>query len=77
MTTSQSLHELWDEEAAATERIRGRFGLQQALDYLVGEKLVYFLRLARHDATVANELPAFVAHIRRLFTPDELRQYPT
>ena len=32
-------HKIWIEQCEATETIRERFGLQNALDYLIGEKL--------------------------------------
>jgi len=30
-------HKVWIEQCAATEAIRERFGLENALDYLIGE----------------------------------------
>ena len=71
----QSLQQLWGEQSAATKRIRARFGLQKALDYLVGEKLFTFLWLADRDPIVAAEMPVFAAAIRSLFTPAELLEY--
>jgi hypothetical protein len=38
-TPSTEYHKIWVEQGAATEDIRERFGLERALDYLVGEKL--------------------------------------
>jgi hypothetical protein len=68
-------HEIWVEQCAASEDIRENFGLQNALDYLIGEKLVTFLLISEQDPTFAAEIPAFVEEIRRLFTPEEIRDY--
>jgi hypothetical protein len=75
MTHSQALRELCKEMAFAAKRIRASFGLQKALDYLVGEKLLFFLRLAREDTVAARQLPKLAAEIRQIFTPSELHQY--
>lgn len=68
-------HKIWVEQCAATEDIRERFGLESALDYLIGEKLFSFVAAAEQDPLFAQELPAFVAEIRRLFTAGEIRAY--
>ncbi len=65
----------WQEQCAATERLRERFGLTTALSYIVYDKLLNFLEfIASHPDDLAD-LPAFVAEIRRRFTPAELRDY--
>ena len=63
------------EQALATEGIRENFGLQNALDYLIGQKLSAFISSAKRDYRYAEDLPAFLAEVRRLFTRDELWQY--
>jgi hypothetical protein len=55
--------------------IRERFGLESALDYLIGEKLFSFVAAAQQDPSFAQELADFVAEIRRLFTTAEIRAY--
>jgi hypothetical protein len=60
---------------AATEDIRESFGLGNALDYLIGEKLFPFLMASEQDPEFAAEVPAFVDEIRRIFTPEEIRTY--
>ena len=40
---SIEFHKIWIDQCAATEGIRERFGLKDALDYLIGEKLFTFL----------------------------------
>ena len=68
-------HKNWIDQCEATEGIRERFGLQNALDYLIGEKLFSFVMAAEQDSEFAAELPAFVAAIRRLFSAEEIRTY--
>jgi hypothetical protein len=68
-------HKIWIEQCAATEDIRERFGLNNALDYLIGEKLFAFVTASEQDHDFAAELPAFVTAIRRLFTAGEIREY--
>jgi hypothetical protein len=72
---STEYHKIWVEQCAATEDIRERFGLESALDYLIGEKLFSFVAASEQDLLFAQELPDFVAEIRRLFTPAEIRAY--
>ena len=72
---STEYHKIWIEPCAATEDIRERFGLESALDYLIGEKLFSFVAASEQDPLFAHELPAFVAGIRKLFTAGEIRTY--
>ena len=58
---STAFHKIWVEQCAATEDIRQRFGLQSALDYLIGEKLFTFVEASEKDHLFEQELPAFVA----------------
>ena len=74
-SSSSELHKIWIEQCAATEDIRGRFGLENALDYLIGEKLFSFVMASERDPDFAAELPAFIAEIRRIFTAEEIRAY--
>jgi hypothetical protein len=68
-------HKIWIGQCAATEEIRQRFGLESALDYLIGKKLFSFVGASEQDPLFAEELPAFLAEIRRLFTAGEIRAY--
>ena len=72
---STAFHKVWIEQCAATEDIRQRFGLESALDYLIGEKLFSFVGASEQDPEFAEELPAFVAEIQRLFTAGEIGAY--
>jgi hypothetical protein len=60
------------EQCEACARIRARFGLRSAFDYLVVEKLTNFAEAARRHPGFARELPAFVAEVRRPCTAGEL-----
>src|SRR2546428_10754943 len=72
---SLELHKIWMEQCAAAENIRERFGLENALDYLIGEKLFSFVTASEQDPEFAAELPAFIAEIRRLFSTGDIREY--
>jgi hypothetical protein len=72
---SIQFHKIWIEQCDATEGIREHFGLQNALDYLIGEKLFHFVQAAEHNAEFGAELPAFVAAIQRLFTANQIHDY--
>src|SRR5947208_12026662 len=72
---SLELHKIWMEQCAAAENIRHRFGLENALDYLIGEKLFSFVTASEQHPDFAAELPALVAEIRRLFTTAQIHEY--
>ena len=61
---------LWQSQCGVVPSIREKYGLQAALDYLVSEKLLTFAEAATSHPDFAQELPVFVAEIRRLFTPE-------
>ena len=72
-SSSIEFHKIWIDQCAATEDIRDSFGLEKALGYLIGEKLFTFLMASERDAQFAAEVPTFVNEIRRIFTPEEIR----
>jgi len=73
--SSIQFHKIWIDQCEATEGIRERFGLEDALHYLIGEKLFSFVHAAEDDPNFAAELPAFVAEIRRIFSADEIAEF--
>jgi hypothetical protein len=73
--SSIQFHKIWIDQCEATEGIRDRFGLEDALHYLIGEKLFSFVDAAEDDADFAAELPAFVAEIRRIFSTAEIAEF--
>jgi hypothetical protein len=68
-------HKIWQEQCEATRSNRERFGVKNALDYLVGEKLLTFARAADEHSEFAAELPRFQAAVCEIFNPYELRDY--
>ena len=68
-------HKIWIEHCEAAEQIEGDFGLQKALDYLIGEKFLNFLEAAETDADFRAEIPTFVAKITEIFERWQLAQY--
>ena len=68
-------HEIWMQQCEAAEDIRDRFGSEKALGYLMGEKLVNFVKASDTRPEFAAELPAFVAEVRRLFGAEAIEAY--
>jgi hypothetical protein len=68
-------HKIWQEQCEATRTIRERFGVKNALDYLVGEKLLNFAREADRNPEFAAEFPRFQAAVWDVFNPYELSGY--
>lgn len=68
-------HRIWVEQCEGARGIKEQFGLQKALGYLIGEKLVNFLRAVDTRSEFAQEVPAFVAEINDIFEPQELQAY--
>ena len=71
--SKQKFHEIWVEQCNATHEINLRYGVKAAFDYLVAEKLLNFADAATSRPEFARELPRFVAYVRGLFTPQEMR----
>ena len=68
-------HKIWIEQREAARGIEDEFGVQKALDYLIGEKFLDFLEVAETDADFRAEIPAFVAKIKAIFEQWQLAQY--
>jgi hypothetical protein len=66
---------IWREQCDAARSIKERFGTQKALGYLIGEKLLAYLRAATARPDLAADLPRFVAEIKSIFEPFELDAY--
>ncbi|MFV1960170.1 MAG: hypothetical protein ACC662_12245, partial [Planctomycetota bacterium] len=73
--TMTDFHRIWVEQCEAAEDIRARYGEAKALGYLIGEKLVAFVRAADTRPEFAAELPAFSAEVRRIFGAEAIRTY--
>jgi hypothetical protein len=68
-------HKIWIEQCDAARGIREAYGTERALGYLIGEKLIDFVRAADREREFARETPSFIAEIKRIFEPWELRRY--
>jgi hypothetical protein len=67
--------EIWIEQCEAARQIEAEFGIQNALDYLIGEKFLNFLQAAETDANFRAEIPAFVGGIKTIFDSWQLAEY--
>jgi len=65
---------IWIEQCEAARGIEDEFGTQEALKYLIEEKFIKFLGAAETDAAFRAEIPAFVAEIKTIFEPWQLRE---
>jgi hypothetical protein len=68
---------IWVQQCRATRRIKKRFGVESALDYLLGEKLLTFSETADRRSEFAAELPRFQAEVWNIFNRFELAGYLT
>jgi hypothetical protein len=70
-------HKIWVQQCRATRRIKGHLGVENPLDYLLGEKLVNFAEAAEQHPEFVRELPRFQAAVWNVFNPYELAGYLT
>lgn len=68
-------HKIWIEQCKAARGIQEEFGTEKALGYLIGEKLANFVRAADEHPEFAQELPDFIAEVKRIFEPREIQEY--
>ena len=68
-------HKIWIEQCEGARGIKEAFGAGKAIGYLIGEKLVNFVRASDTHPEFAAELPEFVAEVKRIFEPHEIREY--
>jgi hypothetical protein len=68
-------HKVWKKHCRAARGVRRRFGLKNAMDYLVSEKLLSFAEAAEKHPEFATELPHFQACGVGIFHPYELAGY--
>ena len=68
-------HKIWVKQCQATRGIKKRFGAGNALDYLIGEKLIQFAEAGEVDPEFAKELPRFLAAVSRIFNQYEIACY--
>lgn len=68
-------HKIWIEQCNAAQNIREEYGSTKALGYLIGEKLINFLKASDTNAEFAQEFPQFIAEIKRVFQPSEIAEF--
>jgi hypothetical protein len=66
---------LWRARYQAARGIRERFGADKAMGYLIGEKFLNFLQASDQHPEFASELPRFVAEVKQIFEPREIRAH--
>ena len=66
---------IWIDQCEAARDIRDAWGTRKALGYLIGEKLLNYIRASDSDPSWAAKLPLFAAEISRIFTTEEVRAY--
>jgi hypothetical protein len=66
---------VWIEQCQAARRVKEHFGLADALDYLIGEKLLNFAEVAEQRAEFMDELSDFLQEIRAVFSLEETSEY--
>jgi hypothetical protein len=67
-------HKTWIEQCEAARGIEDELGTDKALKYLVEEKFIEFLEAAETNTDFWSEIPAFVAEIKTIFDPWQLRE---
>jgi hypothetical protein len=70
--TTHSFHRTWINQCEAAHGIRFHRGIENAFDYIVGEKLLGFAEIAMSRPEFAREVPNFVSEIRRMFSREDI-----
>ena len=70
-----SAAKIWIDQCDASRNLKKHFGAEQAMSYLIGEKLLAHLEAAETDDQFQQELQPFVAEIRNIFEPQELSDF--
>jgi hypothetical protein len=73
--SGRRFQDIWKDQCDAASGVREQHGVVAALDYLIGEKLMTYAETAAGRPEFARELPQFVAEIRNIFSPEEIRLY--
>lgn len=70
-----AFEKIWIKQCAAARRIKAEYGVEKAVGYLIGEKLLAFMHEAERSPEFARETKPFVTEVKTIFTPDELTHY--
>ena len=68
-------HKIWIDQCEAARGIKERFGTEKAAGYLIGEKLLEFLRASNTRPEFAGEVASFVTEIKAIFASSEIAVY--
>jgi hypothetical protein len=68
-------HKIWIVQCEAAEGIKEQFGAKDAARYLIGEKLLRFMEASYDHPEFAEELPKFLAEIKRIIEPHEIVEF--
>jgi hypothetical protein len=68
-------HKQWIEQCEAAEKIEADFGIEKALGYLIGEKLMTHLEIAEKNPLFEQEILPFCAKIKELFEQWRIAKY--
>ena len=71
----KSPNEFIAEWCDATRGIAERFGVEKAMGYLIGEKLLNFLEVAESDGEWRNAIPVFVDEIKAIFESHQIADF--
>ena len=73
--TNSEVYKRWVQQCRAASGIRQRFGLESALSYLVGEKLVNLSGALMRQPELKQELPRIQRLLWRTFRREEIIAY--
>jgi len=68
-------HKIWIEQCEAVEQIEDEYGVEKAMGYLIGEKLLNFLEAAETRPEWRAEIPHFIARTKSLFEPWRIAEF--
>ncbi len=69
------LRKIWVQQCEAAEGIEADYGTEKALGYLIGEKLLNFLKVAETKPEWRAEVPHFIAKIKKIFEPWQIAEF--
>ena len=75
MGGERKFEKIWKEQCDAARNIAAEFGTEKAMGYLIGEKFLNFLKAAETHPEFRAEIPGFVAEIKDIFEPWQIREY--
>lgn len=73
--SKHEFHKIWIEQCEATEGIRERYGKDDAIRYLIGEKFLNYLEESDRRPEFAADVPAFVGQVKEIFEPHEISEF--